>query len=76
MTGQKRKHSFLEILISTVIGYFVALATQIAVFPHFGILVSHGQHLVISLIFTVVSVARGYLIRRFFNWLYFKEILQ
>lgn len=67
MTGQKKKHSFLEVIINTAIGYFVALATQIIVFPWFDIEVTYRQQFLIGVIFTVVSIIRGYFIRRLFN---------
>ena len=72
MKGQKKKHSFLETCLSTAIGYGIALATQIVVFPWFNIEVSHSQHLTIGLIFTVVSVVRGYFVRRLFNLIHLK----
>lgn len=68
--GQKKKHSFIETCINTGIGYFVALATQIIAFPWFGIEVTHTQQLAIGLIFTVVSVVRGYFVRRLFNYIH------
>lgn len=65
--GQKKKHSFLETVINTAIGYFVALATQMIVFPWFDIEVTYTQQFAIGFIFTVVSIVRGYFVRRMFN---------
>ena len=67
MAGQKKKVSLMEVLINTAIGYFVALATQIIVFPCFDIEVTYHQQFMIGLIFTVVSIVRGYFVRRLFN---------
>lgn len=64
---QSRKMSGIEAVTSTAIGYLVALATQLAVFPLFQIEVSLSENLGIALIFTVVSIVRGYLVRRAFN---------
>jgi len=64
---QSRRHSALEAVASTAIGYLVALATQLAVFPLLGIPVRLGQNILIGGIFTVVSLARGYCVRRMFN---------
>ena len=65
---QSRLASFVESLVNVLIGYSVALATQLAVFPLFGMDVSINQNLAIGAIFTVVSIARSYCVRRAFNW--------
>ena len=72
MTGQKKKVSLMEVLINTAIGYLVALATQIIVFPWFNIEVTLNQQFAIGLIFTVVSIVRGYFVRRMFNYIHVK----
>jgi hypothetical protein len=66
---QSRRLSLVEALASTAIGYVVAVATQFTVFPLFGLRVGIIENLGIGLIFTVVSVARSYLVRRFFEGL-------
>ena len=76
MSGQKRSHSLLEACINTCIGFFVALVTQCIVFPLFGIHITYSEQFAIGAIFTVVSIARGYLIRRLFNYLHIKEIFK
>ena len=65
---QSRLASFIESLVNVAIGYSVALGTQLAVFPLFGLEVRLGQNLAIGAIFTVVSIARSYCVRRAFNW--------
>lgn len=64
---QSKKQSLKETVISTFIGLVVSLITQIVVFPLYGMEVSFNQNLQITMIFTVVSIARGYFVRRFFN---------
>lgn len=64
---QSRKMSAVEALTSTAIGYGVAVATNAVVLPAFGFPVSVGQSFVIGAIFTAVSLARGYLVRRLFD---------
>lgn len=66
---QTRKASFAEIVLSTAIGYIIACLTQIVVFPWFGLYVPLGSTLVIGAIFTIVSIARGYVVRRLFEHL-------
>ncbi len=64
---QTRTQSLIESAINVAIGYGVALAAQLAVFPMFGILIQMRDNLLIGAIFTVVSIARSYAVRRMFN---------
>ncbi|MDZ7711019.1 MAG: hypothetical protein U5K36_13980 [Roseovarius sp.] len=52
---------------NVVVGYVLAIATQIVVFPWFGIEAAFGEHLAIGLVFVGVSLIRGYLLRRLFE---------
>lgn len=66
--NQTKLESLLEACINTAIGFFVALWTwQFIVAPIMGYIVTMADNLLITGIFTVVSVARGYVLRRFFN---------
>jgi len=65
--SQSRRMSGLESVANVVIGYGVALATQVVVFGALAISVSLEQNLWIGAVFTVVSLARSYLLRRVFN---------
>jgi uncharacterized membrane-anchored protein len=64
---QTRLQSFIESFINVAIGYGVALISQILVFPLFGINIPMESNLLIGAIFTVISIARSYLVRRLFN---------
>ena len=64
---QSRLMSLVEAVVNTAIGYAVAVATQFAVFPIFGISVTVAGNLAIGAIFTVVSVVRSYALRRLFE---------
>ena len=61
---QSRAMSMVEAVTNVVIGYVLAIATQIIVFPWFGIETGLAEHLTIGLAFVGVSLARGYLLRR------------
>ncbi|WP_348524966.1 hypothetical protein [Pararhodobacter sp. SW119] len=61
--------SFVEAATNVVVGYVLAIATQLTVFPLFGIEAALGEHLAIGAAFVMVSLARGYLLRRFFEQL-------
>ena len=65
---QSRWQSLLESCVNVAIGFGVALWTQLAVFPLFGMQVSLGTNLQIGVIFTAVSIGRSYCVRRLFNW--------
>ena len=64
---QSRTMSAAESVANVVIGYGIALITQVVVFDALQISVSLGQNLCIGVVFTVVSLVRSYLLRRFFN---------
>ena len=64
---QTRRHSLLEACASTAIGFVVALASQMVIYPLFGIAVSFGTNVSLTVVFTAVSVVRGYWVRRLFN---------
>ena len=64
---QSRLESLVESAVSTAVGYLVALASQLAIFPWFGIHVGLSTNLWIGFWFTLISLARGYIIRRWFN---------
>ena len=64
---QSRRMSLIEALSNVAIGYGVAVLAQIAVFPLFGLHVSLSDNLLIGALFTAVSVARSYAVRRVFE---------
>jgi hypothetical protein len=67
VSGQRRAHSAIEAVANVLIGYSVAVAAQLAIFPLFSIHVRFGDNLAIGAFFTVVSLARSYALRRLFN---------
>ena len=64
---QSRSQSFVEAAANVAIGWLVALATQAMAFPMLGIQASLSQNMVLGAIFTAVSLARSYALRRMFN---------
>jgi hypothetical protein len=64
---QSRTMSFVEAAANVVVGYVLAIATQVVVFPLFGLEAALGEHLAIGLAFLCVSLARGYVLRRLFE---------
>ena len=64
---QKKRHSLIESIANTAIGFGINVTAQHLIFPLFGIFISWSENLTIAMFFTVISIIRGYLIRRFFN---------
>jgi len=64
---QSKIESLIESLLNIAVGYGVALAAQMLIFPLFDIHVSHHDHMAIGGLFTIVSLIRSYIIRRLFN---------
>jgi hypothetical protein len=64
---QSRLQSFIESVANVSIGFLVALASQLVIFPVFDIKVSLSENLAIGAFFTVISIVRSYVVRRIFN---------
>jgi hypothetical protein len=61
--------SLAEAAANVVIGYAIAVATQVVVFPIFGIHITLADDLRIGFVFAVVSLIRGFVLRRAFEQL-------
>ena len=64
---QSRRMSLVEAVANVVIGYLLAVATQVAVFPWFGVHISMADDFAIGGIFALVSLLRGFMLRRIFE---------
>ena len=64
---QSRTMSLVEAVANVVVGFWLAVLTQILVFPLFGLAVTLTQNLLIGCLFTLTSIARSYLLRRLFE---------
>lgn len=64
---QSKLNSFIESLTNILIGYIIALMSQLAIFPLFDISIPLSDNLLIGLYFTLISLVRSYIIRRYFN---------
>ena len=66
--NQTRLESLVEASINTASGFVVAmLVTQYIVVPLWNLQWTPGDSAAVTLVYTVVAVARGYVWRRFFN---------
>ena len=64
---QSRRMSLTESLANVAIGYGIAVAAQVVVFPLFGIHIGLGDDLALGAVFTVISLVRSYALRRVFE---------
>ena len=64
---QSKKQSLIETLTNVGIGWFISFIANMLVLPLFGYNINLTDGLLISIIFTIISIVRGYVIRRFFN---------
>ena len=64
---QSKMQSFIETNISTLIGFIVSYILTYTILPLYGVEQSHSISFQIVIIYTVASIIRGYLVRRYFN---------
>lgn len=64
---QTKTQSAVESVASVAIGYGVSLVANATILPLFGIAISMSDNLSIGAIYTIISVARSYCVRRAFN---------
>ena len=64
---QTKLQSLIESGINVLIGYLVAVISQLAIYPLFDVNLSLGDNLIMGLYFTLVSLVRAYFVRRSFN---------
>ena len=62
-----RESGLAQVGINVMIGYGVAVITQILIFPIFGLHTTLAQNLKIGAIFTIVLIARSFALRRVFE---------
>jgi len=64
---QSRVMSLVESIANVMVGYGVAVVTQILIFPIFGLHTTLAQNLKMGAVFTIVSLGRSYALRRLFE---------
>lgn len=72
---QSKLMSWVETCLNTAIGFGIAMATQVLVFPLFGYSPPLSTNFKIAIIFTVVSIVRGFVLRRVFEALHVRRPL-
>ncbi|MGF6862498.1 hypothetical protein ABIE69_003086 [Rhodobacteraceae bacterium MBR-64] len=64
---QSHRMSLIEAVTNVAVGYVLAVATQIVVFPWFGLHPGLGQNLALGGVFVGISLLRSYALRRLFE---------
>jgi hypothetical protein len=64
---QTRFGSLIEAIINVIIGFAINFTANMFIFPLFGFHITPGANFALGLIYTVISVARSYCVRRWFN---------
>lgn len=64
---QSRLMSLVEAVANVAVGYGFAVVTQMLIFPIFGLHTTLAQNLKMGAIFTAVSIARSFALRRVFE---------
>lgn len=65
--NQTRLGSLIEVCINILIGFSINWVANMYILPLYGFKITGGQAFSMGLIFTAISVVRGYVIRRWFN---------
>lgn len=65
--GQTKLESAIETVVSVAIGFVVAFTANLIILPLFGFHPDLWANFWLTVFFTVVSVIRGFLVRRLFN---------
>lgn len=65
--NQTRLGSFIEAWINVAIGFAINFCANLLILPLIGFHISVSQNLFIGVLYTLISVARSYVIRRWFN---------
>jgi uncharacterized protein (DUF2062 family) len=64
---QSRTMSLVESVANVVVGYGIAVAGQMVLFPIFGMHMTMAQNLKLAGAFTIISICRSFTLRRLFE---------
>ena len=64
---QSKMDSLIETLTNVGIGWFISFIANMLVLPLFGYNINLTDGVLISIIFTIISIIRGYVVRRWFS---------
>lgn len=64
---QNKTQSLIESVVQTMIGLATSFLIQLIIYPVLNIPVTFSQNIIITAVFFVASIIRGYFVRRIFN---------
>jgi hypothetical protein len=67
MKPQTKRKSLIESVTQTIVGLVISFVIQLVIYPLLNIPVTFSQNLIITSVFFIASITRGYIIRRIFN---------
>lgn len=65
--SQSKVSSFIEALMNVAIGFGINYIANLLIFPLFDMHISLIDNLWMGMIYTIISIVRSYVIRRWFN---------
>lgn len=65
--SQSKKRSLVEAVTNTVVGLITSFLIQLFIYEVLDIPVTIAQNVIITGVFFIASIVRGYIIRRVFN---------
>ena len=72
--AQNSRLSFIEAIVNTGAGMVIAWSVSLFILmPLLGIPMTAGKNTIITIIFTILSVIRGFVVRRVFTYLQLKK---
>ena len=68
---QTKLQSAVEVVVGVLVAFLLSVVVgQLWIYPHTHVAISLAANASATFWFTAVGLARGYLVRRFFNWLH------
>lgn len=64
---QTKWGSFVEACINVAIGFWINFFANLVILPWFGFHITLGENFLMGLAYTVISVLRSYIVRRWFE---------
>ena len=64
---QTKIQSIKEAVTNTAVGFMISYISTFIIFPIVNVSSSPGKNIIITLYFTIISLIRSYVIRRWFN---------
>ena len=65
--SQTRQQSTIESVMNIIVGYTINMVANFTLFPLFGWSITLEQNLLLGVFYTLISFARSYILRRFYN---------